>query len=57
MLLVTSLYLQEGLGMSPLQAGLLMMPFAAGSAISAPLSGRVVSDLGRRVTVARARQR
>ena len=51
-LLVTSLYLQEGLGMSPLQAGLLMMPFAAGSAISAPLSGRVVSDLGRRVTVA-----
>ncbi len=51
-LLVTSLYLQEGLGMSPLQAGLLMMPFAAGSAISAPLSGRVVSDLGRKVTVA-----
>jgi EmrB/QacA subfamily drug resistance transporter len=51
-LLVTSLYLQEGLGLSPLRAGLLMMPFAAGSAISAPLSGRVVSDLGRRVTVA-----
>jgi EmrB/QacA subfamily drug resistance transporter len=51
-LLVTSLYLQEGLGLTPLQAGLLMMPFAAGSAISAPLSGRVVSDLGRRVTVA-----
>ena len=41
-LLVTSLYLQEGLGLTPLEAGLLMMPFAAGSAISAPLAGRVV---------------
>lgn len=51
-LLVTSLYLQEGLGMSPLQAGLLMVPFAAGSAVSAPLAGRVVSQLGRRLTVA-----
>jgi EmrB/QacA subfamily drug resistance transporter len=51
-LLVTSLYLQEGLGMSPLQAGLLLVPFAGGSAISAPLAGRVVSDLGRRLTVA-----
>jgi len=51
-LLVTSLYLQEGLGMSPLEAGLLLVPFAGGSAISAPLAGRVVSDLGRRLTVA-----
>jgi EmrB/QacA subfamily drug resistance transporter len=51
-LLVTSLYLQEGLGMSPLQAGLLLVPFAGGSAVSAPLAGRVVSDLGRRLTVA-----
>jgi EmrB/QacA subfamily drug resistance transporter len=50
-LLVTSLYLQEGLGMSPLQAGLLLVPFAGGSAVSAPLAGRVVSDLGRRLTV------
>lgn len=50
-LLVTSLYLQEGLGLAPLDAGLLMMPFAAGSAISAPWSGRVVSDVGRRLTV------
>ena len=38
--------------MSPLQAGLLLVPFAGGSAISAPLAGRVVSDLGRRLTVA-----
>ena len=37
--------------MSPLQAGLLLMPFAVGSAVSAPLAGRVVSDLGRRLTV------
>ncbi|MEP9363377.1 MFS transporter [Nocardioides sp. CN2-186] len=51
-LLVLSLYLQDGRGASPLEAGLLIMPFALGSAISAPLSGRVVSDLGRRVTVA-----
>ncbi|WP_028644022.1 MFS transporter [Nocardioides sp. URHA0020] len=51
-LLVTSLYLQEGLGMSPLQAGLLMVPFAAGSSVSAPLAGRVVTELGRKLTVA-----
>lgn len=51
-LLVTSLYLQDGLGLSPLETGLLMMPFALGSAISAPLAGRVVSTLGRRLTVA-----
>lgn len=50
-LLVLSLYLQDGLALSPLQAGLLMMPFAVGSAISAPLSGRVVSDIGRPLTV------
>jgi EmrB/QacA subfamily drug resistance transporter len=51
-LLVTSLYLQEGLGMSPLEAGLLLVPFAGGSAVSAPLAGRYVSDLGRRLIVA-----
>ncbi|KQW48004.1 MFS transporter [Nocardioides sp. Root1257] len=50
-LLVTSLYLQDGLGSTPLEAGLLLMPFALGSAVSAPLAGRVVSDLGRRLTV------
>lgn len=51
-LLVLSLYLQESLGHSPLAAGLMMMPFAIGSAISAPLAGRIVSDLGRWLTVA-----
>ncbi|MFC7493137.1 MULTISPECIES: MFS transporter [unclassified Nocardioides] len=50
-LLVLSVYFQQEAGLSPLQAGLLMCPFAIGSAITAPLSGRVVSDLHRKVTV------
>lgn len=51
LLLVCSIYLQDGLGHTPLEAGLLIIPFALGSAISAPLAGRVVSDAGRRLTV------
>ncbi len=51
LLLVLSIYLQEGLGRSPLEAGLLMMPFAVGSAVSAPIAGNYVSDAGRRLTV------
>jgi EmrB/QacA subfamily drug resistance transporter len=51
LLLVLSIYLQEGLGHSPLEAGLLLMPFALGSAISAPTAGRFVSDAGRKITV------
>jgi EmrB/QacA subfamily drug resistance transporter len=51
LLLVLSVYLQDELGLTPLQAGLLMSPFAVGSAVSAPLAGRVVSDLGRKITV------
>ncbi|HEU4999245.1 MAG TPA: MFS transporter [Lapillicoccus sp.] len=50
-LLVLSVYLQEGLGYSPLDAGFLLMPFAVGSAISSPLAGRIVPRLGRRLTV------
>jgi len=50
-LLVLSVYLQDGLGFSPLDAGFLLMPFAVGSAISSPLAGRIVSRLGRRLTV------
>ena len=49
--LVLSVYYQEELGLSALAAGLLLCPFAVGSAITAPLSGRVVSDWHRRVTV------
>ncbi len=51
LLLVISIYLQEGLGHTPLEAGLLLMPFAAGSAIAAPIAGRFVSDVGRQLTV------
>lgn len=50
-LLVLSLYLQDGLAYSPLMAGLLLMPFAAGSAVAAPVAGRFVSDMGRALTV------
>ena len=51
LLLVLSVYLQEALDLTPLQAGLLMSPFAVGSAISSPLAGRFVSDVGRKITV------
>ena len=51
LLLVISVYLQEGRSYSPLEAGLLISPFAVGSAIAAPIAGRYVSDVGRRLTV------
>ncbi|HEX5089510.1 MAG TPA: MFS transporter [Nocardioides sp.] len=51
LVLVTSIYLQEGRSYTPLQAGLLIIPFAVGSAVSSPLAGRYVSDLGRQLTV------
>ena len=50
-LLVTSYYLQDALGFGPLHAGLLISPFAVGAAVSAPVAGRVVTDVGRLVTV------
>jgi EmrB/QacA subfamily drug resistance transporter len=49
--LVMSVFLQDGLGQTPLQAGLTLTPFAVGAAISAPLAGRWVSRIGRRITV------
>ncbi len=49
--LVLSVYLQDGLGLAPLAAGLLITPFALGSAVTAPLAGRLVSVVGRRITV------
>src|SRR3954465_8947309 len=52
LLLVTSYHLQDALGFGPLHAGLLIAPFAIGSAISAPLAGRMVSQAGRTITVA-----
>lgn len=49
--LVLSVFLQEGLGRSALSAGLLLMPFAVGSAVASPVAGRLVSRVGRRLTV------
>ena len=49
--LVLALYLQDGLGLSALQSGLTVTPFAIGSAIASVTAGRVIIRLGRRVTV------
>ncbi len=51
LLLVLSVWLQEGLAYSPLQTGLLLVPFAAGSAVAAPVAGRFVTRVGRGLTV------
>lgn len=49
--LVLSVFLQDERGFSPLHAGLLITPFAVGSAISSPLAGRVVTSVGRPLTI------
>ncbi|MDT9592251.1 MFS transporter [Nocardioides zeae] len=49
--LVLSVFLQEGRGLSALEAGLLLCPFAIGSAVASPLAGRVVDRVGRVLTV------
>ncbi|RAY11188.1 MFS transporter [Actinomadura craniellae] len=49
---VFTLYLQIGLGYSALAAGVSIIPFAIGSGISAALSGRVVTRVGRRLVAA-----
>jgi len=49
--LVLSVFLQNGLGLGPLEAGLLLTPFAVGSAVASPIAGRLVSTVGRRLTV------
>ena len=49
--LVLSIFLQDGLGYSVLVAGALLTPFAVGSAISSPIAGRLVSRVGRVLTV------
>src|SRR5690606_24662555 len=49
---IFTLYLQTGLGYSPLQAGAAISPFAVGSAGAALVGGHLVSRAGRRVVVA-----
>ncbi len=49
--LVLSVHLQDQLDYSPLMAGLVLTPFALGSAVAAPVAGRLVSRFDRKVTV------
>ena len=46
-----ALYLQTGLGYTPLQSGLTVTSFALGAAASAVVGGRLVARWGRRLTV------
>ena len=49
--LVLSVHLQEGVGLTPLETGLLLTPFAMGGAVTSIVAGRLVGRLGRRVTL------
>jgi EmrB/QacA subfamily drug resistance transporter len=49
--LVLALFFQDGLGYSPLRSGLAVTPFALGVAVSAVVAGRLVSRVGRWLTV------
>ncbi len=48
-LLVNTLYLQDVRGLSPLLAGVYILPMAAMTAICSPLSGRIVGSVGTRL--------
>jgi MFS family permease len=50
--LVFALFFQDGLGYSPLRSGLAVTPFALGVAVAAVVAGRLVSRIGRWLTVA-----
>jgi MFS family permease len=52
--LVLALFYQRGLGYTALQSALGVTAYAVGSAVSAPLSGRVVTRVGRKLVVAGA---
>ncbi len=49
--LIATLFFQQGLGYSPLQAGASTIAFAIGSAISPPIGGRFVLRFGRPMVV------
>jgi EmrB/QacA subfamily drug resistance transporter len=50
-LLILSLFFQQAAGLTALQAGLLVTPWALGGAISSPIAGRLVARIGRMITV------
>jgi EmrB/QacA subfamily drug resistance transporter len=49
---VLTVYFQQGLGYSALQAGASSLPYAVGSAVAAAIGGRLVERLGRPLVVA-----
>ncbi|WP_051950959.1 MFS transporter [Actinacidiphila yeochonensis] len=49
---ILTLYLQNGMGYTALEAGLSIMPFAVGSGAAAAVGGRVVIRIGRPLVVA-----
>jgi EmrB/QacA subfamily drug resistance transporter len=49
-LYVLTLYLQEALGRTPLEAGLLLLPMTLTSVVAAPVAGRLVTRVGGRET-------
>jgi hypothetical protein len=49
-LYVLTLYLQEALGRTPLEAGLLFLPMTLTSVVAAPVAGRLVTRFGGRET-------
>jgi len=53
-LFLNTLYLQEGLGFSPLTAGLLTLPMAVMTIVVSPFSGRVVGARGPRIPLVTA---
>jgi EmrB/QacA subfamily drug resistance transporter len=48
---VLTLFLQQGRGFTPLQAGLALTPFAIGSAVSSAIGGRLISRFGKPLVV------
>jgi MFS family permease len=52
MFLVTTLFLQQGLGLEPVYAGMVSIPFALGSAVTAWFGSKYVTRLGRNLVVA-----
>ena len=52
--LVLALFYQRGLGYTALESALGVTAYAVGSAVSAPLAGRVVTRIGRKLVVAGA---